>query len=275
MPFEQSLLSVLAGGLVGLSLGLLGGGGSILAVPLLLYLVRLKDAHIVIGTSALAVGINALINLWTHARDGHVRFKPAIAFSIPGVAGAAIGSELGKRLHGATLLFLFAILMFVIAGLMLKRGHQHNPPKRGAIPSDAQPPQFAVPPEPHIRWIPIAVAGFLVGGLSGFFGIGGGFLIVPGLIFSANLPFIEAIGTSLFAVGAFGITTAVNYSLAGLINWLVFFEFILGGAAGGILGAKLASRLSQRRAALNDIFAAVVIVVALYMLYKNAVAIHL
>lgn len=278
MSVEQSLLSVLSGGIVGLSLGLLGGGGSILAVPLLLYLVRLKNAHIVIGTSALAVSVNAFFNLLTHARSGHVRWKPAIGFSVPGILGAFVGSELGKRLHGSALLFLFALLMFVIAGLMLKRAtHQ----RAGIRPEVSQPVGDAdgamalAESTAQVHWGKVLIAGFLVGALSGFFGIGGGFLIVPALIFAADLSFIEAIGSSLLAVGVFGLTTAVSYSLAGLINWLAFVEFIAGGALGGIVGARLATRLSQRRATLNYIFSAVIIVVAVYMLYKNALALHL
>ena len=113
-----------------------------------------------------------------------------------------------------------------------------------------------------------------IGFLSGFFGIGGGFLIVPALVISTGMSFINAIGSSLFAVGTFGLTTAVSYATAGLINWPVFIEFIIGGALGGILGARLATYLSGRRATLNYLFAGVVMVVAFYMLYKNAVALH-
>ncbi|NMP21932.1 sulfite exporter TauE/SafE family protein [Sulfobacillus harzensis] len=278
MSVEQSILSVISGGIVGLILGLLGGGGSILAVPLLLYLVRLRNPHVVIGTSALAVSVNAFFNLFTHAREGHVRWKPALGFSIPGIVGAFVGSELGKRLHGATLLFLFAILMLVIAGLMLRRAGGQRPaahPEVSRVSQEAGDTAAAVQPASRVQWPKVIGAGFLVGALSGFFGIGGGFLIVPALVFAVDLSFIEAIGSSLLAVGLFGLTTAVTYSLAGLINWLAFVEFIAGGAIGGILGTRLATRLSQRRAALNYIFSGVIVLVAIYMLYKNALALHL
>lgn len=277
MSVAQSVLSVLSGSVVGLSLGLLGGGGSILAVPLLLYVVRLKNAHVVIGTSALAVSVNAFFNLITHARSGHVRWKPAILFSVPGVVGATIGAELGKRLHGSMLLFLFALLMFIIAGLMVRRASVQAAKAPRSQPEGLPREQAAAPKRQAgpLQSARVVVAGFLVGALSGFFGIGGGFLIVPALIFAEDLTFIEAIGSSLLAVGVFGLTTAVDYSLAGLINRLAFVEFIVGGALGGVLGARLANRLSQRRAALNYIFSAVIIVVAIYMLYKNALSLHL
>ncbi len=276
MSIMQSLLAVTSGGIVGLSLGLLGGGGSILAVPLLLYLVKLKDPHVVIGTSALAVSVNAYVNLVAHARTGHVRWRPAVLFALPGVAGAAIGSIVGKSLHGSTLLFLFALLMLIIAGMMAFR---IKSPEKARVP---QPEGQAVlmenaPPQNMTTWslIKILTAGFLVGALSGFFGIGGGFLIVPALILSTNMTLIEAIGTSLFAVGTFGLTTAVTYSLAGLINWLAFLEFVAGGALGGFVGVRIAGRLSRQRKALNYVFSGVLLVVALYMLYRNAMALHL
>lgn len=279
MSIEQSILSVISGSMVGLSLGLLGGGGSILAVPLLLYLVRLKNPHVVIGTSALAVATNAFINLFTHSRNGHVRWRPAISFSLPGILGALLGSELGKQVHGTALLFLFALFMFVIAGLILRQAFTQQSDIRPQV-STTSAGQYeemaAAPPLKHrVRWVAIIAAGLLVGALSGFFGIGGGFLIVPALVFAGGLNFIEAIGTSLLAVGLFGLTTAITYSLAGLINWLAFLEFIVGGAVGGYFGTRLATRLSQRRATLNYIFSVVIIVVAIYMLYKNALALHL
>ena len=101
------------------------------------------------------------------------------------------------------------------------------------------------------------------------FGIGGGFLIVPGLIFATGMPMINAIGTSLLAVGAFGLTTAVNYALSGLIDWTVAAEFIGGGFVGGLIGMRLASHLSQFKSALNIVFASLIFVVAIYVLYRS------
>jgi uncharacterized membrane protein YfcA len=108
--------------------------------------------------------------------------------------------------------------------------------------------------------------------LAGFFGVGGGFLIVPGLMLSAGMPMILAIGSSLLAVGSFGLTTAVNYAVSGLVAWLVAAEYIAGGVVGGWLGTHLAHRLATRRAALNRVFSGIVFVVAIYMLYRNALA---
>ena len=115
----QYLLGLISGGLVGFTLGLFGGGGSILAVPLMVYLVGVASPHIAIGTSALAVAANAATNLITHARQGNVRWRCAAIYSAAGIAGAFLGSTLGKALDGQKLLFLFALLMMLVGAMML------------------------------------------------------------------------------------------------------------------------------------------------------------
>ncbi len=264
----QQALAVFSGALVGFSLGLIGGGGSILAVPLLLYLVGYHDPHTVLGTTAAAVAATAFVNVIPHWRAGHVRWKPAVAFALFGAVGAAAGAALGKNIPGKQLLFLFALLMLFVAFTMLRSALQK--PRAGLAEGD----DVKEAPERGgksilVRAGPVALA---VGGLSGFFGIGGGFLIVPGLIFATEMPIINAIGSSLLSVGAFGATTAVSYALADKVNWLVAAEYFVGGALGGWMGAWLASRLAVNRRALTLIFVGVIFVVALYMLYMNAVA---
>ncbi len=248
----QALLAIVCGSAVGFSLALIGGGGSILAVPLLLYVVGVHDAHLAIGTSALAVAINAFANLIPHARAGHVRWNVAFVFAATGVLGAAIGSSIGKAINGRHLLVLFALLMILVAALMLRgrRGGADRYPVPGMYPR-------------------LGAVGLGAGGLAGFFGIGGGFLIVPGLMFASGMEIIHAIGTSLFAVGAFGLTAAANYAIAGLIDWPLAAEFIGGGIVGGWVGAIAAKRLAKTRGALNLIFALAIIAVAILMLVKS------
>ena len=251
----QDLLTVLSGGLVGFSLGLIGGGGSVLAVPLLLYVVGIRDPHVAIGTSALAVALNAVANLIQHARAGTVKWRCAATFAAAGVVGAAIGSTLGKMVNGQRLLALFAILMVVVGVSMLRRRSGEGDP---AVRMDA-------------RTAPRLVAfGLGAGLLSGFFGIGGGFLIVPGLMLSTGMPILNAVGCSLLSVGAFGATTAANYALSGLVDWRIAILFILGGGVGGMLGMRLAIRLAVNRGVLTKIFAIVLFAVAGYMLYRSA-----
>lgn len=267
----QQALAVFSGALVGFSLGLIGGGGSILAVPLLLYLVGYHDPHTVLGTTAAAVAATAFVNVIPHWRSRHVRWKPALSFAILGAAGAAAGAALGKTIPGSQLLFLFALLMLFVAFTMLRSALRK--PKSGEAESamaDSKVERGGA--SALLRAGPVAL---VVGGLSGFFGIGGGFLIVPGLIFATEMPIINAIGSSLLSVGAFGATTAISYALADKVNWLVAAEYFVGGAMGGWLGAWLATRLSVNRQALTLIFVGVIFVVALYMLYKNAVDLRL
>jgi uncharacterized membrane protein YfcA len=246
-------LAVGSGGLVGFSLGLIGGGGSILATPLLLYVVGLSPPHLAIGTGALAVAANAFLNFSSYARKGMVRWRSAIVFGVVGSIGAFAGSSLGKAMNGDRLLFLFGLLMLVVGALMLKT-------RRTAL--------FAKNEADGRSWLATSTA-LVVGLAAGFFGIGGGFLIVPGLIFATGMPMINAIGTSLLAVGAFGLTTALNYAWSGLVDWAVAVEFISGGFVGGLVGMSLASHLSQFKSALNLVFASLIFVVAIYVLYKS------
>jgi uncharacterized protein len=249
----SDLSSILSGGAVGFSLGLIGGGGSILAVPLLLYVVGIRDPHVAIGTSALAVAVNAFANLMGHWRAGNVEWPSAALFAAAGVAGAALGSSLGKLVEGRKLLLLFALVMIAVGIAMLRRRAEGGP---ASIRLDAR------------IALRLAGIGFLAGTLSGFLGIGGGFLIVPGIILSSGMTILHAIGSSLLSVGAFGLTTAVNYSLSGLVDWRIALEFILGGAIGGFVGMTAAMRLSIRRRALARVYAGIIFAVAAYMLFR-------
>ena len=250
----HDLLGALSGSLVGLSLGLVGGGGSILAVPLMIYVVGVPAAHVAIGTSALAVAVNAAASLVAHARKGTVKWRCAAVFAASGVIGAFVGSSISKLVDGRKLLILFALLMLAISAVMLVR--------RAA----AGDPTVRLSRQNFSR---LALSGLATGALSGFFGIGGGFLIVPGLMFAAGMPILNAIGSSLVAVTAFGATAATNYALSGLVDWRLAATFIAGGICGAVLGGRLAHWLGQRRGALNIVFAAVIALVAVYMLARN------
>ena len=250
----QGVLGLASGALVGFSLGLVGGGGSILAVPLMVYVVGVPDAHVAIGTSAIAVAANAAVNLSNHARGGTVVWSCALPFAAAGIDGAFAGSILGKMMDGQKLLALFALLMLVIAVLMLKTR------SRIGLPDV----QMTLANTPAIVGL-----GLATGTLSGFFGIGGGFLIVPALMLATGMPIMNAVSSSLVAVTAFGLTTAASYAWSGLISWGLAGLFVAGGIAGGLIGTRSARLLSERRGALNIVFAAVIIAVALYMLARN------
>ncbi|MDX2159571.1 MAG: sulfite exporter TauE/SafE family protein [Hyphomicrobiaceae bacterium] len=254
----QDLLSVLSGTLVGAVLGLIGGGGSILAVPLLVYVVGVSSPHVAIGTSAVAVALSALSSLVGHARLGNVRWPCAAVFTAAGILGAALGSTLGKAFDGKRLLMLFGVLMIVVAAMMLRR--------RASVA-----PKFVPLSRETAGRLGPRLAGFglATGTLAGFFGIGGGFLVVPGLIAAADMPLIAAIGSSLVSVTAFGITTAVSYAASGLIDWRLVALFVVGGILGSIAGGRLAQHLSSRKAALTQVFAVIVASAGLYVVWRG------
>jgi uncharacterized membrane protein YfcA len=250
----QYLLGGVSGALVGFVLGLVGGGGSILAVPLMVYLVRVRDPHVAIGTSALAVAANAAFGLFSHHRIGNVKWRCAALFAVSGIVGAAIGSTLGKAFDGQKLLFLFALVMIAVGVLMLRRRSHLG--DAGVMLGRENAGK-------------LVLFGFGTGLFSGFFGIGGGFLIGPALIAATGMPMLMAVGSSLVAVTAFGLTTALNYALSGLVDWPLALLFISGGFLGSFAGTRAARHFSGK-GQLTMIFANLIFAVAAYMLWKSA-----
>lgn len=244
--------SVISGFLSGLSLGLTGSGGSVLAVPLLVYFVGL-DPHTAVGTSLVAVGITAIIGFIMHWRKGNVDFKTGTLMALTSIPGVYIGSYLNKSVNGPLLLTLFAVLMIAIAIKMMRNNNKRvQQVKEGK----------------EISRINVAGLGFLVGIASGFFGVGGGFLLVPALAMGAGLKMHRAVGTSLFVVVLNGLAGFVSYELQGRpIDLVIVILFVLGGLIGDAIGVHTAKSLSCRE--LRQVFAAVVVLVALYLMWIN------
>jgi uncharacterized membrane protein YfcA len=245
-----ALASVGLGLVIGLSLGLLGGGGSILTVPALVYVIGLPVAEAT-GTSLAIVGTTALIGAAGHYRAGRVDVRAALGFGLASMVGAVGGSLLGKRVDGELLLALFALLM-IAAGLAMLRGKQ-----TGAA---ARPPgDWAL--------LRVGVAGLAVGVLTGFFGVGGGFVIVPALTLVLGLPMRLAIGTSLVVIALASAAGLVTHLGTGALDPLVTACFIAGGLAGALAGSRLAGIAPERT--LRRGFAALVFVLAGYLLVRN------
>jgi uncharacterized membrane protein YfcA len=250
----QIIAALGSGALIGVVLGLVGGGGSILAVPLLVYAVGLRSTHVAIGTAALAVTANAMVSLAGHARAGTVKWPCAGVFAMTGVIGAALGAQAGKAFDGEHLLALFGLLMIGIGLSMLRA-------RRGAdLPGVHLNRQSAA------RLLPRLTAGGLTVGLAaGFFGIGGGFLIVPALVAATAMPMRNAVGTSLAVVVALGLTTGISYAVSGYIDWTLSALLIGGGIVGAALGIALGRRLAAHKGLLERFFAAVIIGVGLFV----------
>jgi uncharacterized protein len=261
LPLLQDILAVVSGAGVGLALGLVGGGGSILAVPLLFYVVGVGSPHVAIGTSSVAVAASAAFGLLGHARAHTVKWPCALTFAGAGVVGAALGATVGKSVDGEKLLALFGVLMVVVGLSMLR------PRSRGSDPD------IQLTSANAWRLLPLlGGTGLVVGFASGFFGIGGGFLIVPGLIGATAMPILNAIGSSLVSVTAFGLTTAASYAASGLVDWWIAGLFIAGGLIGSLAGTRLSRQLAGRGQLLSRVFAAIVIAAGMYVAGRGIMA---
>ena len=250
---EQFALAALGGALVGFLLTLFGGGGSVLATPWLIYVVGVADIHAAIGTSAAAVAINAATGLVGQARAGRVKWPCASVFALAGLAGALIGAHLAQQVAGAALLQWFAFAMIAIAvSMLIPRKNQGDPGVRITWPL-------------VLRLAPLGLAAGLA---AGFFGIGGGFLIAPGLMAASGMTLANAAASSLVSVALFGSATSVSYALAGKVIWPLFAALVAGGGVGTLAALPLARRLESRAALARKLFAVLVIGVALYILIK-------
>jgi uncharacterized membrane protein YfcA len=253
MSLFMIVSALMSGTVVGALLGLFGGGGSVLATPLLLYVVGIRDPHVAIGTSAAAVAVNAAINLLGHGRGGRVKWPCATVFAGAGLLGSFLGSSLAKAVDGQRLLLFFAAAMAAIALSMLRR------------------PKSEGNPDVHITlplMLKLAPLGVLTGLAAGFFGIGGGFLIVPGLMAATGMTLANAAASSLLSVSVFGAATSLNYALSGQVDWPIAALFILGGLVGGALGVRGAGVLAGRVVLARRMFAGLVLLVAAYVAWR-------
>ena len=234
---------------IGVSLGLLGGGGSILTVPVLVYVVGQRP-EAAMSTSLAVVGLNAVVGSLLRLRQGGVQWGAAALFGGAGILGAYAGSWFTHLLPGVVLLLLFAALMLVIAGLMLRPAHA---PANQRVHT--------------VHWQRALMAGLGVGVLTGFLGVGGGFLIVPALVLFGGLGMVEAVATSLPIIALNSAAGLAGHLSHGGLDWSVTVRFVVMGAVGVALGITLARRTSPTR--LRQGFAWFVILVALYMLTRT------
>jgi uncharacterized membrane protein YfcA len=251
MGWEQLLLATVGGALVGFLLTLFGGGGSVLATPWLIYVVGMADIHAAIGTSAAAVAVNAATGLAAQARAGRVKWPCATVFAVSGLAGALAGAQLANQVDGRALLMWFALAMIGIAVSMLL-------PRR----SEGDPDVHLTPP----MVLKLAPVGLAAGLAAGFFGIGGGFLIAPGLMASTGMTLANAGASSLLSVTLFGTATSLSYAVAGRLVWPLFAALVAGGILGTLTALPLARHLQSRADMARRIFAGLVIGVAAYIL---------
>ena len=265
----QYVLSVISGVLVGFSLGLIGGGGSILAVPLFLYFVGLGSipdaAHVAVGTTALAVGLNAYINSYMHVRKRNVAPRVGGLFAGVGLVGSLFGAYLGRITPGESLLTYFAIAMIVLGVYMAIRRETSRAGTVNEVNHVLETFRKCPRLTPSVI-LKVALLGFIVGFVSGYFGIGGGFLIVPSLMFSAGLCITRAIGTSLISVGTFGVASGIEYWFYGDVLVLIAILYVIGGVVGGYIGTNIAVKAPRKT--LRIAYGIIIVLVGVYMLLK-------
>ncbi|WP_238783117.1 sulfite exporter TauE/SafE family protein [Streptomyces monomycini] len=254
---------------IGLLLGALGGGGSILAVPALVYLLH-QTPHEATAGALVVVGIGAASGLACHARAGRVRWGAGAAFGGLGTAGTFLGSRWSASLNPTVLMTAFAGLMLAVAAVMLVRAwrEREKAPARTAATPPASPTASGSPlaarPAPRLAAaLRIGVTATAVGLLTGFFGVGGGFVVVPALTLVLGLEMPVAIGTSLLVILVNSGTAFATRAGAGGLDWPLLASFAACAALGSWLGNRLAARL--RPQALSTAFASLVTVLAVSM----------
>ncbi|HUZ83326.1 MAG TPA: sulfite exporter TauE/SafE family protein [Gaiellales bacterium] len=250
-----ALLAVAFGLAIGLSLGLVGGGGSILAVPVLVYVLGEPVAQattaslVIVGATALAGGV-------AHHHAGRTRLRVAALFGLGGAVGAVAGTALQRLASPGSILLGFALLMLLAAWGMVRGlplGARSAPDGR---------------PETLRRAVPAGVA---VGILTGFFGVGGGFVIVPALVLVLGMEMPLAVGTSLLVISLTSGAALLAHLHGGAVDWPTAIAFTAGGVAGALAGSRLVRGTSSAR--LTQTFAAVTTLVAIFLIVKNVHAI--
>jgi len=233
---------------VGTLLGLLGGGGSIITVPALVYLVG-QSPQVAVTTSLAIVGANSVMGAFLHNAHGALNWRVAFIFGGSGMVMSYISAGLSKQFSPILLMIAFAVLMLLIGGLMV-----FYRPTEGAK-------------EHPISLIKVVISGALVGLLTGFLGVGGGFLIVPALVMLVGLPMKQAIGTSLVVIAMNSASGFLGHIGGEPIDTALIFAFVMAGMAGTFVGVELGRRISPDM--LRKGFAGFVIVLALFLLIDN------
>ncbi len=255
-------LAVVLGLLIGLALGSLGGGGSILAVPVLAHLAG-QTAGAATATSLVAVGVSAAVGSLGHAREGHVRWGAAAAFVATGVAGSWAGTTLGDRLDGDVLLLAFSGLVLLAAHRMLTACPScTRVGEEEALAADGEPDRR----DPGLTGVVrVVLTGTLVGFITGLFGVGGGFVIVPALTLALGLNMAQAIATSLVVIVGNALV-ALGFRGLDAVDWELALPFTATMVVGSYVGSRVAHRLPP--AASLRAFASLLVLVAV----GNAVA---
>lgn len=261
----RALLASPLGFLIGVSLGALGGGGSILAVPVLVYAAG-EEPRAATASSLLLVGVAAAFGLVPHLRGGRVRVRTGLAFGAAGIPGSLLGTAANHLVDPDLLLLAFSLLVLVAAWRMLTGCPScTNVGDEVAVGHAAGPLAVAVRTRPALT--PVALAGAGIGFLTGLFGVGGGFVIVPALTLLLHLSMPVAIGTSLLVIVVNSAVALAARAATTSVDWAVTLPFAIAAVAGVLTGGRIADRLDARRSL--RLFAGLLVAVALYTAVRS------
>lgn len=244
------ILAALLALVVGLSLGLLGGGGSILMVPVLRYVLGI-EGHAAIAVSLAVVGATSIAALVSHARRGHVQWRTGLIFGGAGMLGAYLAGSVAHFVSAALLLVAFSGMMFATAFAMLRQPRGRG--KRAASSSEGEPPARAEPlsdsapldsAPPRLPLLKIMLEGLVVGAVTGFVGAGGGFLVVPALVILGQVPMQIAVGTSLLVIALKSFAGLAGHAGGTPLDWTLIAILSAAAVAGSFAGSALSQRLS-------------------------------
>ncbi|MDP9463250.1 MAG: sulfite exporter TauE/SafE family protein [Actinomycetota bacterium] len=266
----RALLASPLGFLIGVSLGALGGGGSILAIPALVYAAGQTPKQAT-TTSLVLVAITAVIGIMPHWRAHRVRFAAGTIFGLSGIGGSLLGSHWNKAANPNVLLLAFSGLMIVAAYAMWRRANStpEATPLRSVGAAAAPLAASSVRIEP-MTVLKVVVAGTIVGLLTGFFGVGGGFVIVPALVLALGFTMPEAIGTSLLVITINSATALTTRLQGGSIEWGTVIPFTIASLLGVVVGSRLAS--TRDATSLQRWFVGLLVVVAIYTAVRSGLA---
>ena len=265
----RALLASPLGLLIGLSLGALGGGGSILAVPALVYAAG-QSAKGATTTSLILVAITSVIGSVPHWRSGRVRLAPGVLFGLAGVGGSLLGSHWNKAADPDVLLLAFSGVMVAAGVAMLRRARR----QRAATASGTTNTDTSTTTEVRAdasTIVKVLAAGSFVGLLTGFFGVGGGFVIVPALVLALGFTMPEAVGTSLLVITINSLVALTTRLQGGHIEWATVIPFTVASLIGVVIGGRLAG--SRDSSTLQTWFVRLLFAVAAYTAVKSAIAV--
>lgn len=257
---------------VGISLGLMGGGGSILATPILIYVMQVEPKT-AIAMSLVIVGAVSLLGIWPHWKDRNVNLKIAAIFAPTAMLGAYLGAQFASLpfITASLQLIAFALMMLIAGGLMIQDGFRHRAALKQSVKEQeilpANPLDIAKHNSKIPTWLLIPVEGLIVGILTGFVGIGGGFAIIPALVLLGKIPMKEAIGTSLVIIAFKSITGFLGYLNQVRVDWSLIGTFFVAASL-GILGGAYLTRFVHGKQ-LQIWFGYFVIAVAIFILIKQ------